>query len=162
MSADLHIHVIPTDEVSGTAITWESGAMVETRVTGMVDDNVLSVFFSSTVGSGWSFGWRDNITHFDRERAHTLVVNTPSVWIGEVSWLKAALFDDSNFVPEPVSVVSDIIGNKFSVIDDVLIERVKAALQTPNTTGYSVTTRVDDIVDFLTSHKGLRCFTVSW
>lgn len=92
---------------------------------------------------------------------HDRFSNTPSVWVGEVSWLKAWLFEDSSYVPDPVAKVSELIPhNRFTLVDDALIGKVREALLLPNTTPYG--TAVDGVVEFLQQHKGEQVFTVSW
>lgn len=89
------------------------------------------------------------------------VGRTPNIHVGEVSWLKAALFEDvETFVPGPVMKVSEAIGDE-AVIDDALIEQIEKALQEPNTTSYSLSS-VEDIMAFLRQHKGKTAFTISW
>ena len=92
------------------------------------------------------------------------ISNSPHVWIGEVSWLKASLFDDADsFIPSPVGKVSGIIneGNEHPKITAALIKKVEAAFESVNTTGYNIA-KVEDVVEFLKLHKGKRCFIVSW
>ena len=134
MAADLHIH-IRTDAVT---------------------DEVMAIFRSPTIIGGP----RDNIEA--HERAYTIVAETPDIWVGEVSWLKAALLDDAEtYVPDPVSQVSEIIGHDYPIIDDALIERVRVALGAKNTTGYSIAD-AEPVVAFLREHRGQRAFQVSW
>jgi len=118
---------------------------------------VLARFNSNTLGSKY-FSPRCG---FD-DAAFEIIGETPSVWVGEVSWLKAALFGDAEaFVPDPVAQVHEIIGEDLPVIDDALIARVTEALKAPNVTSYSIAT-ADEVIRFLTEHKGKCAFTVSW
>lgn len=88
--------------------------------------------------------------------------STPSIHIGEVSWLKAALFEDSDtFVPSSVMEISEIIGEDFPIIDDELISRIASALKLENTTSYYINTD-SSIIEFLKSYKGYPVFTISW
>lgn len=89
--------------------------------------------------------------------------NTPNIWVGEVSWLKAALFDDSDsFVPDSVATIAELIpSSRFTLIDTQLVEKVKAALQIENKTSYS-TTGDDSVVEFLNNYLGKYAFTISW
>jgi hypothetical protein len=87
---------------------------------------------------------------------------SPNVWVGEVSWLKAALFEDEEaFVPDAVAEVYEIIGEGLPVIDDALIEKIRTALGAQNRTGYNVTDP-DPVIRFLEQHRGKPCFTISW
>jgi hypothetical protein len=166
MSADLQIHVIPNEPVSGTMIVWKQRGEHDTvPVSGIVDESVLRDFFSHTIGSRWSdlnsFGPQDATA---RERAYALISATPSVWVGEVSWLKAALFEDGEetYVPGVVAQVSEIIGERLPVINDELIGSIRQVFERgENTTSYSVD-KGEKVLAFLEQHKGLQCFTVSW
>jgi hypothetical protein len=139
MAADLHIHV-QTPEVT---------------------DEVLARFFGNTLGS----------KHFNprpysqtSDKPYEIVARSPNIWIGEVSWLKAALLGDGDgerFVPGPIQVVQQAIGEDLPVIDDDLIAKIGAAFDVPNTTSYSLAKKID-VWRFLETHRGKRVFTVSW
>ena len=138
MAADLHIHI----------------------VTDAITEDVLADFFSSTLGSKWFNPTPKNWD--EREPIFGVVADSPSVWVGAVSWLKAALFEDVEaYVPNPIGLVSEIVGEELPVIDDELIEKIKDALQVNNQTAYRFC-NPDDVVAFLEEHSGKRCFTVSW
>ena len=150
MAADLHIHVFAEGELT--------------------EEN-FRAFFSNTLGSRWfnpiSCAEMDRVEHLRKS-----VGDTPSVWVGEVSWLKAALFeDDESYIPEGVGAVNEIIGEDLPVVDDELIEEIRAALCLSNGTarpdgvhggvGYGVS-EPGDVCAFLEQHKGERAFTISW
>lgn len=144
MSADLYIH--------------SCGFPDNPDVTG--ED--LACFFSSTLGSE-RFVTRPSCpddpfcTHWDRVKA------SPSVWIGQVSWLKAGLYDDDSFIPEPVEAVHDLIGENLPVLDDELRDKILSAMRIPGKRAphYRVT-RADRVREWLDAHMGQRLFTVSW
>lgn len=138
MSADLHIH-----------------AFAE----GTLTENDFRDMFCHTMGSKYfDLGRRDD---FDKLLA--LKDDEDSeVWVGEVSWLKAALSDDADtFIPSAVQAVNDLVGEDHPLIDDALIDKICKAMDVENPTGYSVAS-VDSISDWLGRHKGQRAFTVSW
>lgn len=138
MSADLHIHVYR----------------------GLTEDD-LRAFFANTMGSKYFAGW-DNLTDTPKERAYEKISRTPDFWIGEVSWLKAALFDDgAQFIPSTVQLVHDAIGEDLPVLTDELVGEIVAAFDAPNDTGYRLAKR-GDVERFLAEHAGERLFTVSW
>jgi len=148
MAADLHIHVLE----------------------GM-DEDVVKRFCSNQIGSKWEkcCSYEEREAHFSEDLG--AIGGTPSVWIGEVSWLKAALFDDDTYIPETVEEVTDIIGEDFPIIDDAMIEQITQAFELPNRSvkeggvydgkGYAIAD-VAEVVDFLRSHIGKKAFTVSW
>lgn len=149
MAADLHIHVLE----------------------GVTEDD-LAKFHSNTLGSKWfspagfsSDGYGEGSV-FDR------VGNTPNVWVGEVSWLKAMLFEDADtYVPSAVEKISELIGEELPVLTPELRDQILAALKLENQTGYSIANPDevgerggDDVVmrKFLDRHMGKRLFTISW
>jgi len=92
---------------------------------------------------------------------HRDISATPSVWIGEVSWLKAALFnDDDTFIPDPVEKISELVADK-PIITDKLIRAIGNALKLDNKTQYKVA-EADNVTKFLRGHKGKRVFSISW
>lgn len=125
---------------------------------GITEDD-LKTFFSNTLGSKHfnlyrsSRGW---------DSVFSKIADTPNVWIGEVSWLKAAFCDnDETFIPNTVGEVHDIIGEDLPVIDDELIQKILKAFDLENKTSYSLAKK-EDIEKFLLEHKGKKAFTVSW
>jgi hypothetical protein len=138
MAADLYIHVVTPD----------------------VTEYLLSHFNSNLIGSKW---FKEEFVYEPEkdEDAYKKIAATPMVHVGEVSWLKAALFNDKSFIPQPVQEIADIIGEELPIIDDALINKVRNALRAPNDTSYEINDN-DEIISFLIEHKGKKCFTVSW
>ena len=138
MGADLHIHV---------------------AYKGIEED--LKCFLASSIGSKYynnSNGCKKscNCEHWDR------VLKSKSVWIGEVSWLKAALFSDpKTFIPDTVGKISDLIGDELPVLTRELKDKILEAFKAPNKTGYSLA-NPSKVNIFLKKHMGKRLFTVSW
>ena len=141
MTADLHIH-IRTEEIT---------------------DEVMQTFFCNVLGSKYcnpqiAFQYGD-LSY--RLKLFQKMNETPNCWIGEVSWLKAEVFDDGNtYIPNAVGEVSEIFENE-TVIDDDVIKRVEDAMSMKNDTSYGVASK-DEVVDFLKEHKGERAFTITW
>lgn len=137
MAADLHIHVFE-------GITEED----------------LAAFFAGTLGSKWFASGGSDYSAW--VNACGKVSKTPNVWVGEVSWLKAALFKDGKtFILDPVLKVQEAIGEDLPVLDDSLVELIMSAFESKNTTGYGIADS-EDVQKFLTEYKGKRLFTVSW
>ncbi len=135
MSADLHIHVLE----------------------GVTEDDVAMM--NSNVMGSKHFRWDAPQKPLD---LFTKISDTPNVWIGEVSWLKAALFEDPDtFVPDPVDKVSEIVGEDLPVIDEDIIDQITAALRLPNNTRYSIADP-GEVRAFLEQHKGKKIFVISW
>lgn len=147
MAADLHIHSLK----------------------GLSEDDIRC-FNRNVMGSKY-FAWGGSVnrcvsTGKDTWECdhHKRVTDSESVWVGAVSWLKAALFeDDASFIPEPVQKISEIIGEDLPVLDDELAGKIAGALDAPRATALSYSTPVsDDVQEWLAAHCGERLFTVSW
>ena len=135
MSADLHIHVLE----------------------GVTEEDLRN--FNSHNLSSKHYGKGDRK---DSIELYEKFSDSPNVWVGEVSWLKAMVLGPTEeFVPDTVGAVYDIIGEDLPVVDAALIDRIAAAMRLKNATGYRVTTR-DQVVSFLSSHVGKKVFTISW
>lgn len=92
---------------------------------------------------------------------HYWIMALDNVWVGEVSWLKAMVFDDTKtFVPDVVGTISDIF-HDHPFITEGLIFQVEKAYSVINTTGYSIAEE-DEVINFLKKNVGKRGFTVSW
>lgn len=119
----------------------------------------LAIFFAHTMGSTYfNLSLRSDPMGDEWRR----VSDSPQIWVGEVSWLKAAIFGDSEtFIPSTVGQVHEVIGEHLPVINDALIAEVGSAFDLPNSTGYRLAER-SKVIAFLESHKGKRTFTVSW
>lgn len=138
MPADLHIHIFEG-----------------------IDENDLSTFFVNTLGSKY-FNRNARPNRKASEDAYDRVSSTASVWIGEVSRLKAGLFDDpETFVPGTVQRVQKLIGEDLPVLNDKLIVEIMEAFLIENTTGYSLN-YIEYVLSFLVENKGKKVFTVSW
>ena len=136
MGADLNIHVFTKD----------------------FTEEHYKKFQSHTLGSKF-FNPHGNSSDLDLFR---LCSGTPKVWVGSVSWLKAAILQDAEtFIPNSVGKIHEIIGEEFPVIDDALIAKIKEALMIPNQTDYEIGS-ADDVLNFLEEHKGEKAFTISW
>lgn len=131
-----------------------------------VSEDTLRCFFSSTLGHEFEgyqcsersgrFGLCDR--HFEE------VSNTDQVYVGSVSWLKAALTEDvDQFVPGTIQQISELLEDRPVVTDD-LISAVDKAFDAPNDSIYDAPgdgTRAA-VQEFLARNRDQRVFTVSW
>lgn len=86
------------------------------------------------------------------------VYNAPGTYIGEVSWMKAAIFENSErYIPTTVELISALVGKNLPEITDEFIDEVRKAFDEPNTTSYGLADR-DTVIAFLAEHKGSRVF----
>lgn len=108
--------------------------------------------------------FKDGTSRRRWEKLYDLISATPDFWIGEVSWLKAALLEDpESYIPDPVAKVSEIVGSDFPIIDGPLIEALVGALQpSGGSNGYSTCENSSKLREFLETHKGKKVFQVSW
>ena len=146
MSADLHIHVL------------DNGA----------EEKHLAGLQANTIGSKYCKDFRDddydyyNGEYADWDESYRIISETSNVWVGEVSWLKAAFLDDpKSFIPQPILKIHEIIGEDLKIIDDNMISEISDALSLKNKTAYSLS-RKNKVLSFLKKHKGEKVFTVSW
>jgi len=140
MAADLHIHVFE-DEIT---------------------ERDLTVLFCHTLGTKYC-NLYVNPTREEERAVEDKVWALPNIWIGEVSWLKAALFEDDKFIPGPVQAVSDVFGGGGEVIELTKEnrQRIVNAMMNENTTGYSVAS-ANSVREFLEQYGGYKAFTISW
>jgi hypothetical protein len=149
MSADLHIHIITRKFTIEHAKAFSSNTLGSKYFCGGDIDNI-------------DLNYRDNFEKKHKCDLHDMAADTPNVWVGEVSWLKAMLFNDSKrFIPDPIQKISDIIGEDFPIIDDKMILKIKKALGIKNQTAYDITSD-NKVIIFLEKYKGKKAFTVSW
>ncbi len=143
MSADLYIHVMTDDMI--------------------MDD--FKCFFSNHIGSIW---W--DVNHSCHQGPYTgeqcehdkRICDSPQVWIGSVSWLKASFSEDgSEYMPGPVVLINDLIDENLPILNKELERKILAALSAENDTKYSVTEN-KDVKDFLKQHYGKKLFVISW
>lgn len=140
MAADLHIHVLKN--------------MTECDLVLMQSNTLGSKHFNPI-----SAGVRMEEQYL---LACKKVMESPNVWVGEVSWLKAMVFEDEEtFIPHTVQLVHDVIGEDLPVITDAMIVVITAAFGVENTTGYRLAD-VDAVVKFLKENWGRKIFTISW
>ena len=125
----------------------------------------LEIFFSNTMSSKYfSPKTIAESRKLGYDKVNIRVLKTPSVFIGEISWLKANLLlfhNERDFVPNTVSEVNDLIEERLPNIDDKLIDKIDKAFDLENITGYTLGNR-KEVIDFLKQHIGKRCFTVNW
>jgi hypothetical protein len=162
MGADMHMHVlegIEESELEGMFYNCVGSKYCPiTRFDDNTTDDEAKRIFADMDRLDKKYGRKKHGDNGISER----VARTPQVWIGEVSWLKAGLLENPDrYIPQPVQLVADIVGEDLPVIDDQMILQIKNALESDNITGYS-TAHVKKVVDFLEAHKGKKVFTVSW
>lgn len=98
--------------------------------------------------------------HWDR------ITDSSQIWIGEVSWLKAAIFGDDKYIPEPVEALAELIGEDLPILDDALMAKILQALMIKRNRANSyyvvVNSQTHDVTEWLAANYGMRLFTVSW
>lgn len=133
-----------------------------------INEDTLRLFKLNTIGSAYfdiRFLGRMNMERWTD--AALRVGDTPNYRVGEVSWLKASLFEDGeeDFVPNPIMNLSKVFpeakADDLTVITDEVIEKTKEAFGDPNQTSYQVE-ELEPLIDFLVEHKGKKVFSVSW
>lgn len=137
MSADLHIHIFK----------------------GITEDD-LAAFFSNTIGSKW---FDPTLLRSRSVDTFSIMLKTPSIWIGEVSWLKGMEeSDEQDYVPDIVGSISELIGEELPEINDEFIGKVCDLYHTAAAHGFYRTADKETVIEFFEAHKGQRVFTISW
>ena len=140
MAADLHIHI---------------------KTEGITEKD-LANFKSNTLGSKYFNPRTIAQDTLETEASDKKVSSTPHVWIGEVSWLKAGLFEDNEaFIPSAVQKISNYIGEDLPTLTKELIDKIVGALSSKNKTGYSIADP-ENVRRFLEKYKGKPIYTISW
>jgi hypothetical protein len=135
MSADLNIHIFEG-----------------------ITERDLAIFCANTIGSKY---FNPGKLGDKWDKVCEKIGSTDQINVGEVSWLKAALFDSDEFIPDPIGNICEIIGEDLPVIDDILIAKINVAMKLPNKTSYSLASG-ELIIKWLEARRGKRIFTVSW
>jgi hypothetical protein len=96
--------------------------------------------------------------HWDREDRE-YVPGLPAIYIGEVSFLKAALLEDPSFIPDTVSQVCDALGDYPEVLTREKADAILAAFDAPEHEYYERGNR-DEVAAWLEQHLGWQVFAV--
>ena len=163
MSAEMHIHI-------------DTG----------LDDAVFRCHLNNYLGSQYCGLW-SQVDNYGRcleqdgnyacWHSH-VVIETPDVLIGDVSWLKAMFLPpedggESEYVPSTIGRISELLDEQpvanpavdpvsFPTITPELIEEVDRAFDLPNESVYPIEGKRDEVRAFLTEHIGKRAFCISW
>ena len=136
MSADLHIHIFEG-----------------------ITEQDLKYFFCNSLGSKY---FDITIYHLKQDNLYKKISNTPNIWIGSVSWLKAGLSkDNETYIPTTVNNIQKIINEDLPELTDKLINDILNSFELENKTSYDIAKK-EDVKLFLNKHKGKKIFTVSW
>lgn len=145
MAADLHLHVFDDK------FTPEHYKMFQSNVIGS------KYFEPNPMGRGK----RDYVNEEGKD-LFTLCAETNQVWIGEVSWLKAAIFEnEGRYVPGPVIGVSELIDEDFPILTEKLKSEILGCFDIDNMSTYQVAHK-QEVEDFLNRNMGKQLFTISW
>lgn len=120
----------------------------------------LQIFYSNVLGHKWwnPFLWEKK-GNLD---AMSKIIDTPRVWIGEVSWLKAGVTGNPKaYIPATIERISQVIDDGVTVCTSEVIEKIQHAFEQPNETDYSLND-VREVIEFLKQHQGQVLFTVGW
>ena len=131
---------------------------------GSITDEQFGVFFRDHLGSRWArfcpkgVKWGDE-RHRD---AWDAVLKTDYISVGGNSALKAMIFGDlATYVPGPVDVTFELIGEDHPFVTDELIAKFREKASADNLTSYSCSA-LSKIANDLENHKGKRAFLVNW
>ena len=140
MSADLYIHV------------YGEGELTE-------DD--FRVFFSSTIGSKW-FDFNASFSREEETAAFNKFSDIKGFHVGEVSWLKYAITQDEDYVPDLCGIIAAMFDDVPLVITEDFVERTERAIGVAQPHHYYYTSQKDELLEFLRDNIGKKAYTVSW
>ena len=82
--------------------------------------------------------------------------------VGEVSWLKAALFDDDSFIPDPIERLAELVEDH-PVLTPKLKDDIIKASQMENKTRYNMLIESEQsFTEWLDANMGHVIFQISW
>lgn len=172
MSAMFTIHStrIPerSSDVEDEGWGWYEDMLGVTIPRTVITETDLSCFHSNSLGSKWfSISSGRDVYGVCRDKTRCVHWNritiSDRIDIGEVSWLKAALFDDDDYVPHPIESIAELIGENLPILDADLSASIIDALSRGTTGCYDVRRGDDpDLLAFLERNAGYALFTVSW
>ena len=124
-------------------------------------EEIMEAFFKSSLGSKY-FSWNYKRDQELEDKAWHVMCETPRVGVGEVSWLKANLFNDpENFIPDVVGNISSLIGDEIIITDEVISKFEEIYKECSNNTSYNIVDK-NEVINFIKEHKGDTIFTISW
>ena len=144
MSADMVIHI-------------EQG-LAEEDLQCFFKSTLGSKYFGGLLGSSYVCAEKDILcSHWER------VSNTPSVGVGEVSWLKAALLESDVYIPGPIEQINTLLDDH-PVLTAELVQQISDAFKSPNDSIYQLDSEGvrERVVEFVEQYLGQRAFTISW
>jgi hypothetical protein len=164
MSADLHIHVVTEDLTEDDFLLFLGNSLGSHYFCGLgtPNDSPQEMLNRTNRLHILSTGARDDLDTFKK------FAETPSVWVGEVSWLKSALFEneedqESAFIPAPVQRIHDLIPDyPHPELTPELRNQILAAFNQPHGSSMYSVAQVTNVAAFLDAHLGKKIFTVSW
>lgn len=98
----------------------------------------------------------------DENLAYNRVSRTPSVHVGEVSWLSAFIAGtEEGYIPNAVAHVRGLIGEEYPILTEKLRDQIMIGFLLPKTSSYTLNDP-QKVREFLDAHMGKRLFCVSW
>lgn len=184
MSADLHIHVVVNDKDIPLVKEYVRHSFSTNRRGNAQNEWSFEYGYRQVWLDGkWvDYHWqevpdgtpmRECFCKYSAKAMDDAIQRTEDIWVGEVSWLKAALFgDNETFIPSLIDIVSDTYPRyQLTEITDETIEKVAEAFLLKNNTkkkggvwngkGYSLAKK-ESIIEWLEARKGKLAFTISW
>lgn len=161
MAADIHLH--STRVVGGKrrrAQLFELSAdalddITESDIRCFKSHSLGSRFFNLRGGCGTSM-----CIHWQR------IMESDSVGLGEVSYLKAAIFDDESYVPTGLTLIDTLIGEELPLLDVDMAVEIIVTLRRGSEGRESLypTIAHDDhkLREFINRNIGSRLFLVAW
>jgi hypothetical protein len=105
----------------------------------------------------------DALYHEKNGEVFDIMSGSPSFDVGEVSWLKASLYEggEDEYIPDLVAVISSEVGEG-TLIDDLMIANIEAKVAKCKKHQYYNTSEADKVIAWLNQYKGKEVFSISW
>lgn len=175
MAADLHIHVVKNVTEADFRVFFASTEgskwspltrFWQRHSEGEITCDTFSVEWQKVLGETDRLEGKSKSKGEDTKKWSKVykkfATETPYIWIGEVSWLKADLLaDDETFIPNTVGTIDELIGEDWPVLDDELIKNILQAFELENK-ARCLLAEVAEVSQFLEEHRGEKVFTISW
>lgn len=90
------------------------------------------------------------------------IARTPNIWVGEVSWLGAAITEDeSTSIPDTIMALDRMLQTRPKLTPE-LERQILATFTLPNHTDHYRVADVQQVAAFLARYRGKQLFAITW
>ena len=129
-----------------------------------ISEEAIKCVMGNTIGSKY-FGYKCPLERKYGlcEKHYDDVANSDQVTVGDVSWLKAALFEDDKYIPDTIGTINDIL-HDVPFLTERMAKEIDAAFGLDNESIYENTDESvrERVKEFCKRNIGSLVFTISW